>query len=68
MDTLLTIDEAAALLRTSERFVRRLIEERRIAYVKLGTHVRIETTELAAFIEASRVVPLRRVTIVRRAA
>lgn len=60
MDTLLTIDEAADRLRTSARFVRRLIEERRIAYVKLGTHVRIECAELTAYISASRVVPANR--------
>jgi excisionase family DNA binding protein len=37
------------------RFVRRLIAERRIAYVKLGRHVRIATADLDAFIRAGRV-------------
>jgi excisionase family DNA binding protein len=65
---LLTVDEAAEQLRTSVRFIRRLIEERRIVYVKLGSHVRIEQVELSAFIEANRIVPASRVVEMRRAA
>ena len=41
MDKLLTVEEAAERLGTSARFVRRLVAERRIAYVKVGRHVRI---------------------------
>jgi excisionase family DNA binding protein len=41
LDRLLTVEEAADRLGTSVRFVRRLILERRIAYTKLGRHVRI---------------------------
>jgi excisionase family DNA binding protein len=67
VEKLLTVDEAAAQLRTTARFVRRLIEERRIAYIKLGTHVRIEGAELAAFISASRVVPPNRTPKARAA-
>lgn len=59
MDQLLTVDEVAERLRTSPRFVRRLIEERRITYVKLGAHVRIESAELSAFVAAGRVTPVR---------
>jgi excisionase family DNA binding protein len=55
MDTLLTVEEAAERLGTSVRFVRRLIFERRIAYTKLGRHVRIAASDLDAFITASRV-------------
>ena len=40
-DKLLTVEQAAERLGTSVRFVRRLIAERRIAYVKVGRHVRI---------------------------
>jgi excisionase family DNA binding protein len=43
---LLTVDQAAERLGTSVRFVRRLITERRIAYVKLGRHVRIAAEDL----------------------
>jgi excisionase family DNA binding protein len=60
MDQLLPVDEAAARLGTSVRFVRRLINERRIAFHKLGKHVRISSTDLAAFVAAGRVEPVRR--------
>ena len=55
MDTLLAVDQAAERLGTSVRFVRRLIAERRIAYVKLGRHMRIAAEDLEAFIVAGRV-------------
>jgi excisionase family DNA binding protein len=55
LDTLLTVDQAAVRLGTSVRFVRRLIAERRIAYVKLGRHVRIAAADLEAFIASGRV-------------
>jgi excisionase family DNA binding protein len=45
----------AERLGTTERFVRRLVFERRIAYVKLGRHVRIAGRDLDAFIRAGRV-------------
>jgi hypothetical protein len=35
--------------------VRRLVFQRRIAYVKLGRHVRIDAHDLDAFIRAGRV-------------
>ena len=56
----LTVRQVAALLNTTERFPRRLIEERRIAYVRIGRHIRIPESALRAFIEAGRVEPLRR--------
>lgn len=49
-DRLLTVAQAAELMATSERFPRRLIEERRIRFVKLGRHVRIPLSALAEFI------------------
>ena len=55
---LLTVDQAAERLGTTPRFVRRLIAEKRIAYVKLGGwHVRIEDTVLDEFVDAGRVYP-----------
>jgi excisionase family DNA binding protein len=57
---LLTVTEAAEWLGTSPRFVRRLIAERRIAYTRLGRHVRIAVVDLDAFIAAGRVEPLAR--------
>jgi excisionase family DNA binding protein len=57
MDKLLTVEEAAAILGTTDRFPRRLIAERRIPFVKLGTHVRIRESVLATYIEESTVQP-----------
>jgi excisionase family DNA binding protein len=55
MDKLLTPQEAADRLGTSLRFVRRLIFERRIPFIKVGRHVRIAASDLEAFIAAGRV-------------
>jgi len=55
VDKLLTVEEAAERLGTSVRFVRRLIFERRIAYTKLGRHVRIAATDLDALVAAGRI-------------
>ncbi len=52
---LMTIEQAAAYLGTGERFVRRLISQRRIPFVKLGRHVRLERLVLDQFIDAGRV-------------
>ena len=52
---LLTVAEAGDFLGTGERFIRRLITERRIAYVKVGKYVRLERAALDAFVDASRV-------------
>ncbi|MFK4224740.1 excisionase family DNA-binding protein [Streptomyces sp. NPDC019890] len=68
MDRLLTVEEAAEVLRTGVRFPRRLIAERRIAYVKVGRHVRIPESVLAVYITANTVAPVRRRTRYRRAA
>ncbi|MFD7553462.1 excisionase family DNA-binding protein [Streptomyces sp. NPDC059533] len=58
-DRLLTVEEAAERLGTGVRFIRRLIAERRIRYVKLGKHVRIADSVLTAYIDASTVPTLR---------
>jgi excisionase family DNA binding protein len=52
MEPMLTVLQAADLLRTSERFVRRLIAERRIEFVRFGRHVRIRESALIAFVVA----------------
>src|SRR5580704_7128128 len=61
-ERLLTVAEAADVLRTSERFPRRLIAERRIRFVRVGRHVRIPESALREFITAGLVEP---VTVVR---
>ena len=60
MDRLLTVEEAAGRLGTSTRFVRRLVFERRIAFVKVGRHVRIAPEDLDAFVAAGRIDALQR--------
>ncbi|MET8533604.1 excisionase family DNA-binding protein [Streptomyces sp. NPDC005065] len=60
MERLLTVDQVAELLGTTVRFPRRLIEEHRIEYVKVGKHVRISERAVSAFIEANTVVPSAR--------
>jgi excisionase family DNA binding protein len=57
MERLLTVEEAAERLGTSARFIRRLIAERRIAYTKLGRHVRIAARDLDAYVASGRVEP-----------
>ena len=57
-ERLLTLSEAAAILSTSERFPRRLIEQRRIRFVRVGRHVRIPESALAEFIAAGLVEPV----------
>jgi excisionase family DNA binding protein len=52
---LLTVAQASEYLGTGERFIRRLITERRIAYVKVGKYVRLERATLDAFVDAGRV-------------
>ncbi|RFU18775.1 helix-turn-helix domain-containing protein [Geodermatophilus marinus] len=54
-DELLTPSQAGDYLQTGERFIRRLIAERRIEYIKLGRYVRVQRSVLDAFIEAGRV-------------
>ncbi len=51
---LLTVDQAAERLGTTTRFIRRLRTERRIAVIKLGKHIRIDSKDLDAYIAASR--------------
>ncbi|MET7976771.1 excisionase family DNA-binding protein [Streptomyces mirabilis] len=55
----LSVDQVADLLGTTARFPRRLIEERRIRYVKVGRHVRIPESAGEEFIAARTVEPIR---------
>ncbi|MFI8079596.1 excisionase family DNA-binding protein [Kitasatospora sp. NPDC086009] len=61
-DRLLTAAQVAELLGTwetsGERFPRRLIAERRIAFVKVGHHVRIPASAVDAFIAERTVQPV----------
>ncbi|MEU3787150.1 excisionase family DNA-binding protein [Streptomyces sp900129855] len=59
-DRYLSVDQVAELLGTTARFPRRLIEERRIRYVKVGRHVRIPESAVEEFVQSRMVEPLRR--------
>ncbi|MFE0022348.1 excisionase family DNA-binding protein [Amycolatopsis sp. NPDC059021] len=54
----LTVEEAGEYLNTGVRFVRRLIAERRIAFHKVGAHVRLTVADLDAFVQSGRVEPV----------
>lgn len=51
----LDVAGAAEWLGVDERFIRRLVAERRVTYYKVGKHLRFDATDLDDFLEASRV-------------
>jgi excisionase family DNA binding protein len=51
----LTIQEAAAYLNVSLRYMRRLVSERRITYHKVGHFLRFRVGDLDRFLTAGRV-------------
>lgn len=55
LPTLLDATEVAEVLRTTPRHVRRLVEERRIPYVKVGRFVRFEPDEIGTWLSLHRV-------------
>ena len=60
---LLTVADVARSLGVGERYVYRLVNERRVPYLKLGHYVRFDPDELAAWLDDARVgptIPLRR--------
>ncbi|BCQ03613.1 helix-turn-helix domain-containing protein [Cutibacterium avidum] len=60
LERLLTIDEAAAYLGTVPRFLRRLVAERRIRFVRVGKYIRFPESALAEFVAAGTVAPVIR--------
>ena len=55
MDHLLNIAQAAERLNVTPRFIRRLIAERRIDYLKIGKFIRFHPTELDEWAERRRI-------------
>ncbi|MGY1705319.1 excisionase family DNA-binding protein [Geodermatophilus sp. SYSU D00697] len=51
----MSVEQAGEYLGTGERFIRRLITERRISHVKVGKYVCLERATLDAFVDAGRV-------------
>lgn len=56
---LLDVDDAAVRLGVTVRFIRRLVAERRIPYIKVGKFVRFDPADLEAWIDDHRVGQLR---------
>jgi excisionase family DNA binding protein len=54
MNQLLDYEDAAPILNCSPRLVRKLVETRQLASVKVGKLVRIEPAAIEKFIEAHR--------------
>jgi excisionase family DNA binding protein len=57
-DRLLTVEAAAERMSTKVRFIRRLVAERRIGFVRVGRHIRIPESALGEFIAAGLVEPI----------
>lgn len=57
-ETLLTREEAAIALRSTPRFIRRLIAERRIRFVYVGRTPHIPESAIAEYIEEHTVYPV----------
>lgn len=54
---LLDVAEVAERLHVSERFVRRLVAERRIPIQKVGRHVRFREEDVDGFLDAGYLTP-----------
>lgn len=59
-EDLITVDELAAWLRVTPRFVRRLVADRKIEYVKAGRAVRFRRSAVEEYIVRNMVVPMSR--------
>lgn len=59
---LLDINQLAERLGVTERFVRRLVEERRIPFLKIGKYVRFDPQDVDDWIDEQRIdaTPYRR--------
>lgn len=57
---LLTIEQAADLLNITDHFVRRLIRERRIPFLKVGRLVRFRRADIEAYLVQCAVPAVRR--------
>jgi excisionase family DNA binding protein len=57
---LLTVEQAADYLNITDHFVRRLIRERRIPFLKVGRLVRLRRTDLEAYLAECSVPAIRR--------
>ncbi len=51
---LLTVEQTTQQLGTSVRFIRRLHTQKRLTFIKIGSHLRIDSKDLVAYIHANR--------------
>jgi excisionase family DNA binding protein len=56
---LMTMDQLAERLGVTRRHVRRLVDERRVPFVRVGRFIRFDPTEVADWLNRSRVPGLR---------
>ncbi len=52
---LLDIEAAASRLNVTERFIRRMVQERRVPHLKIGKFVRFDPVELDEWIDEQRI-------------
>ncbi|HET6873677.1 MAG TPA: helix-turn-helix domain-containing protein [Acidimicrobiales bacterium] len=57
---LLTIDQLAEHLGTSRRHIRRLVDERRIPFLKVGRFIRFDPDEVSQWLDQARHEAVRR--------
>ena len=62
----LSLPEATRYLNVTDRYIRRLVAEQRIAYFKVGRLLRFAAVDLDAYLEACRVEPAAPHWLVRR--
>lgn len=53
--TLLSISDAADRLGVTERYIRRLVSERRVPFYKVGRLIRFQESDLETWLNAGRV-------------
>ena len=56
-DVPLSIEDAAHRLGVSVRYVRRMVDEKRVRYLKIGRLVRFRDADLEAFLTQSEIQP-----------
>lgn len=61
-DAPLNIEEAAYRLGVSVRYMRRMVDEKRVRYLKVGRLVRFRSPDLEAFLKQAEVEPVVPVT------
>ncbi len=53
--SLLSIEQLADWLGVTDRFIRRLVAERRIPFLKIGKFIRFDATEIEPWLDSQRV-------------